>query len=256
MRAVDDDPQAVERELASGTSPCSRRRSGRARPRSCGCSRRPPARRAGSSSSGDAISASISASTSSGSLKPSRAKILMPLSSNGLCEARITTPASQRIDEVMKAMPGRRQRAGQPDVGAHRDDAGGERGLEHVARQPGVLADHDAGVAAGLPEPRGDRHAEAHHGARWSSARGSRRRACRRCRTAYDRCSSARSSTHGARATIRRFTAPRRAAHARQRTRSRRACTRREMRTPTTGRQALDRSTSASRATVSPARRP
>ena len=30
----------------------------------------------------------------------------MPLSSNGLCEAEITTPASHRIDEVMNAMPG------------------------------------------------------------------------------------------------------------------------------------------------------
>src|SRR5436190_18370455 len=30
----------------------------------------------------------------------------MPLSSNGLCDAEITTPASHRIDEVMSAMPG------------------------------------------------------------------------------------------------------------------------------------------------------
>ena len=30
----------------------------------------------------------------------------MPLSWYGLCEAQITTPASARIDEVMKAMPG------------------------------------------------------------------------------------------------------------------------------------------------------
>src|ERR1051325_4395267 len=30
----------------------------------------------------------------------------MPLSSNGLCDAEITTPASQRIDDVMNAMPG------------------------------------------------------------------------------------------------------------------------------------------------------
>ena len=59
---------------------------------------------------------------------------------------------------------GRRQRAGQPHIGAHRDDAGGERRLEHVARQPGVLADRDPRVAAGLAQPRGDRHAEPHHG--------------------------------------------------------------------------------------------
>jgi hypothetical protein len=31
---------------------------------------------------------------------------LIPLSSNGLCDAEITTPASQRIDDVMNAMPG------------------------------------------------------------------------------------------------------------------------------------------------------
>ena len=49
---------------------------------------------------------SRSASTSSGSLKPSAAKILIPLSWNGLCDALMTTPASARIDQVMKAMPG------------------------------------------------------------------------------------------------------------------------------------------------------
>jgi hypothetical protein len=30
----------------------------------------------------------------------------MPLSSNGLWEAEITTPASHRIDDAMNAMPG------------------------------------------------------------------------------------------------------------------------------------------------------
>ena len=49
---------------------------------------------------------SMSASISSGSLKPSAAKILMPLSWYGLCDALITTPASARIDEVMNAIPG------------------------------------------------------------------------------------------------------------------------------------------------------
>ena len=49
---------------------------------------------------------SISASTASSSLNPSRANSLMPLSWNGLCDALMTTPASARIDEVMKAMPG------------------------------------------------------------------------------------------------------------------------------------------------------
>ena len=101
-------------------------------------------------------------------------------------------------------MPGRRQRAGQPHVGAHRDDAGGERRLEHVARQAGVLADRDPGVATGLAQPRGDRHAEPHHRRRWSSARGSRRRACRRCRTVSDRYSSGdvRSTTRAVQAPV------------------------------------------------------
>jgi len=39
-------------------------------------------------------------------LKPSAAKILMPLSWYGLWLAEMTTPASARIDEVMNAMPG------------------------------------------------------------------------------------------------------------------------------------------------------
>ncbi len=52
------------------------------------------------------ISFSISSSTASGSLKPSREKSLIPLSWYGLWEADITTPASARIDRVMKAMPG------------------------------------------------------------------------------------------------------------------------------------------------------
>ncbi|EKD34854.1 MAG: hypothetical protein ACD_75C02162G0004 [uncultured bacterium] len=48
----------------------------------------------------------MSASTSSGNLKPSLENILMPLSWNGLCDAEITTPASARIEVVMKAIPG------------------------------------------------------------------------------------------------------------------------------------------------------
>ncbi|WP_293269523.1 hypothetical protein [Nannocystis sp.] len=54
-----------------------------------------------SSSTPGAINASRWASTSSGSLKPSAANSLMPLSAKGLCEAEMTTPASARIDRVM-----------------------------------------------------------------------------------------------------------------------------------------------------------
>jgi len=52
------------------------------------------------------IRSSISSSRSSWSLKPFRAKILMPLSWKGLWEAEITTPASARMLVVMKAIPG------------------------------------------------------------------------------------------------------------------------------------------------------
>ena len=52
------------------------------------------------------ISASISRSTSSDSLKPSGPKILMPLSSYGLCEAEIMTPISARIERVSMATAG------------------------------------------------------------------------------------------------------------------------------------------------------
>ena len=51
-------------------------------------------------------SRSISSSSSSGSLKPVRSKNLMPLSWYGLWLALMTTPASARIDWVMKAIPG------------------------------------------------------------------------------------------------------------------------------------------------------
>src|SRR5713101_7924236 len=49
---------------------------------------------------------SISSSTSSGSLKPSRENTLTPLSWNELCENEITTPASARKLRVRKAIPG------------------------------------------------------------------------------------------------------------------------------------------------------
>src|SRR6266702_2240958 len=51
-------------------------------------------------------SRSMRSSISSGSLKPSREKNLMPVSWYGLWLALMTTPASARIDSVMKAMPG------------------------------------------------------------------------------------------------------------------------------------------------------
>ena len=52
------------------------------------------------------IRLSIRSSTSSGSLKPSRPKNLIPLSGYGLWEAEMTTPASARIEWVRNAIPG------------------------------------------------------------------------------------------------------------------------------------------------------
>ena len=52
------------------------------------------------------MSVSISRSRSSDSLKPSGPNSLMPLSSNGLCEADIITPMSQRSELVSIATAG------------------------------------------------------------------------------------------------------------------------------------------------------
>jgi hypothetical protein len=55
---------------------------------------------------GDSSSASISLSTASGSFIPSPEKNLMPLSSNGLCEAEIMIPAERRSARVRNATAG------------------------------------------------------------------------------------------------------------------------------------------------------
>ena len=48
----------------------------------------------------------MSSSLLSGSLKPPRAKNLMPLSGMGLCDAEITAPISTLSTEVRNATPG------------------------------------------------------------------------------------------------------------------------------------------------------
>ncbi len=58
-------------------------------------------------------------------------------------------------------MPGRRQRPDQQHVDAHRADARGHGGLEHVAREPRVLADDDLVPARAALEHVGDGAAEA-----------------------------------------------------------------------------------------------
>ncbi len=56
--------------------------------------------------SGWSSAASISRSTASGSFVPSAEKNLMPLSSNGLCEAETMMPADRRSARVRNATPG------------------------------------------------------------------------------------------------------------------------------------------------------
>ena len=56
--------------------------------------------------SSEKISCSIDSSWESGSLNPSPEKILMPLSVHGLCEAEITTPASNFRERARYATPG------------------------------------------------------------------------------------------------------------------------------------------------------
>ena len=54
----------------------------------------------------ESSSFSISTSTLSESLKPSGPNSLMPLSSNGLCEAEIMTPRSARMERASMPIAG------------------------------------------------------------------------------------------------------------------------------------------------------
>ena len=76
----------------------------------------------------------------------------------------------------------RGQRPHQQHVGARRDDARLERALQHVARQPGVLADHDAPLC-GRRRTGGPPPAPGAGPPRRSSGAGWPRRGCRRYRT-------------------------------------------------------------------------
>ncbi len=131
---------------------------------------------------------SISSSSSSGSLKPSRLKNLMPLYSAGLCEAEITTPPSASSSRVSSATAGVGTMPREQRVGAAGADARDERRLEHVAAAARVPADDDAAARRGR-RGSGRRPRRAGTRAR-ASARRSRRRARRRCRTAASCTSS------------------------------------------------------------------
>jgi hypothetical protein len=84
---------------------------------------------------------SIAASCSSLSLAPARSKNLMPLSSYGVVRRADDHPdvGAELLREVGDARRG--QRAEEQDVGPCRDEAGFQRGLEHVPGQARVLAD-------------------------------------------------------------------------------------------------------------------
>src|SRR5271166_4520419 len=82
---------------------------------------------------------SIWCSTASESLNPSGPNSLMPLSANGLCEAEIMTHGAREHSNRRG-----RDRTGQQDVHADRGETGNECRLDHVARQPGILADEHA----------------------------------------------------------------------------------------------------------------
>ena len=76
----------------------------------------------------------------------------MPLSSNGLWDAEIITPRSHRIERVSMATAGVGQRAGLEHVDPDRGESGDQRGLDHVAGQPRVLADEDPVAMVAAPE--------------------------------------------------------------------------------------------------------
>ena len=91
---------------------------------------------------------SISFSTSSGSLNPSRLKNLMPLYSAGLCDAEITTPPSAFELPGQQRHRGRRHDLGEQRVGTTRHDARDEGSLKHVAATTRVAAHDDATSAS------------------------------------------------------------------------------------------------------------
>ncbi len=96
-------------------------------------------------------------SASSDSLKPSGPNSLMPLSSNGLCEAEIITPRSARRLRVSIATAGVGSGPTRVTSMPAPMKPGGQRRLDHVARQSRVLADHHpmAMGAAGEHQPGG-----------------------------------------------------------------------------------------------------
>ena len=96
FKLPDDTEASIERQMEQPMGCNEAARLGRARP-SVAASLHPIGR---------SICCSIDSSVSSGSLKPSPEKNLMPLSGYGLCDALITTPAESRSARVRYATPG------------------------------------------------------------------------------------------------------------------------------------------------------
>ena len=114
-------------------------------------------------------SASSAVSTSSVSLRPPAANSLMPLSSNGLCDAEITAPAAALGGREPRHRR-RRHHAERRDLHPFGREPGDQRRLQQRPRQPGVPP-HDELPAARAPAPRRDRA----RGPAPASARGWRR---------------------------------------------------------------------------------
>ena len=82
-------------------------------------------------------------STTSGSFMPPRAKILMPLSGAGLCDAETITPKSASMSAIRNAVAGvgrtPASSTSTPEVASPADDGGGEElaGDARVARDDG-----------------------------------------------------------------------------------------------------------------------
>ena len=94
------------------------------------------------------MSTSISASASSGSLKPSPPKTLMPLSAIGIVAGADHDAGVRAHAHGEMGDRGGGNGPAKQHPSSHRADARGDRGLDHVAGEPRVLADDDPrGVA-------------------------------------------------------------------------------------------------------------
>ena len=109
----------------------------------------PDVARRSAAASGPDMAASMRCSTTSGSLTPPRAKILMPLSGAGLCDAETMTPKSASMSAIRNAADGRGQHAGVEHVDAGRGEAGRDGGGEELTRDARIARDDGGEALAG-----------------------------------------------------------------------------------------------------------